>query len=160
MSTVYVPFYVGVTRIAAPYYTVDTTTFSQDSAWWAFNFVANWAGLKYNYMIKDIQQKQDEIELAEINTIKEMDEKALALYKKDPQKVPSLLTTYCETQANQVVQEWWKLAWHLVAKYDDGYLNAPGKMAQEVGYPKEWYNTSEWPNGPKTYEKPNAKGAK
>ena len=159
MSTVYVPFYVGVTRIAAPYYTVDTTTFSQDSAWWAFNFVANWAGLKYNYMIKDIQQKQDEIEIAQIHMIQEMDEKALALYKKDPKKVPSLLTTYCETQADQVVQAWWKLAWHLVAKYDDGYLNAPGKMAQEVGYPKEWYTTSEWPNGPKTYEKPSAKGA-
>ncbi|MCJ7540406.1 MAG: C69 family dipeptidase, partial [Desulfobacterales bacterium] len=131
MSTVYVPFYVGVTRIAAPYYTVDTTAFSQDSAWWAFNFVANWAGLKYSYMIKDIQQKQDEIELAQINMIKEMDEKALALYKKDPKKVAPLLTTYCETQANQVVQAWWKLAWHLVAKYDDGYVNAPGKMAQE-----------------------------
>ncbi|MFC1515239.1 dipeptidase [Thermodesulfobacteriota bacterium] len=153
MTTVYVPFYVGVTRIAAPYYTVDTTSFNQDSAWWAFNFVANWAGLKYSYMIKDIQQKQDEIELAAIDAIKIMDEKALALYKQDPEKVPPLLTAYCETQANQVVQEWWKLAWNLVAKYDDGYVNAPGKMAQEVGYPKDWYQKSEWPYGPTTYKK-------
>ncbi len=153
MSTAYVPFYVGVTRIAKPYYTVDTTVFSQDSAWWAFNFVANWAGLKYSYMIKDIQQKQDEIELAALASIEKMDKQALALYKQDPAKVPPLLTEYCETQANQVVGEWWKLAWGLVARYDDGYVNAPEKMAQEVGYPKEWYGKSEWPNGPTSYKK-------
>ena len=157
MSTAYVPFYVGVTRIAKPYYTVDTTTFSQDSAWWAFNLVANWAGLKYSYMIKDIQQKQDEIELAALQSIKEMDKTALALYKKDPALVPPLLTEYCETQANQVVAEWWKLAWHLIAKYDDGYVNDPGKMAQEVGYPDDWYDKSEWVNGPKSYKKPEPK---
>lgn len=155
MSTVYVPFYVGVTVIAAPYYIADTTKFSQDSAWWAFNFVANWAGLKYSYMIKDIQQKQDEIERAEIKAIEKMDERALALYKQNPSKVPSLLTSYCKTQANQVVSEWWKLAWNLVARYDDGYVNAPGKMSQEVGYPKEWYPTSEWPQGPTSYKEPD-----
>lgn len=160
MSTVYVPFYVGVTNIAAPYYTADTTKFSQDSAWWAFNFVANWAGLKYSYMIKDIQQKQDEIERAEIKSIERMDEQALALYKQDPSKVPSLLTSYCEAQANQVVSEWWKLAWNLVAKYDDGYVNAPGKMAQEVGYPKEWYPNSEWPQGPTSYKEPDKEKTK
>lgn len=157
MSTAYVPFYVGVTRIAKPYYTVDTSTFSQDSAWWAFNFVANWAGLKYSYMIKDIRQKQDEIELAALESIKEMDSKALALYKQDPAKVAPLLTEYCETQANRVVAEWWKLAWELVARYDDGYVNAPGKMAQEVGYPKDWYEKTDWPNGPTSYKKTEEK---
>jgi dipeptidase len=157
MSTCYVPFYAGVTKIAPPYYTCDTTKFSQDSAWWAFNFVANWAGLKYSYMIRDIQQKQDSIELAEIESLKEMDQQALALYKKDPDKARELLTTYCETQANQVVKDWWALAWTLVARYDDGYVNAPGKMAQEVGYPKDWYDKSEWPHGPTSYEKPKEK---
>jgi hypothetical protein len=108
-------------------------------------------------MIKDIQQKQDEIELALFESIKEMDKKALALYKQYPEKVPPLLTEYCETQANQVVAGWWKLAWDLVARYDDGYVNAPGKMAQEVGYPKDWYEKTEWKNGPKSYKKSEKK---
>ena len=155
MSTCYVPFYVGVSEIAAPYYTCDTSTFNQESAWWAFNFVANWAAIKYSYIIKDIQQKQDEIELAEIESIKMMDEKAFALYKQDPTKVQQLLTEYCKTQANWVVKDWWKFAWLLVARYDDGYVNAPEKMAQEVGYPHDWYNKSEWINGPTSYEKGN-----
>jgi len=50
-----------------------------------------------------------------------------------------MLTEYSKTQANIVVKEWWELAWRLVAKYSDGYVNEPSKMAQEVGYPKEWY---------------------
>ncbi len=153
MSTCYVPLYAGVTRIAAPYYTCETTTFSQKSAWWAFNFVANWATLKYNYMIKEIQQKQDEIEFAEIEGIRKIDDQALALYKQDPDKARQFLTTYCETQGNQVVNDWWEFAWLLVARYDDGYINAPEKMVQEVGYPKTWYEKSEWPNGPTTYQK-------
>jgi dipeptidase len=153
MSTCYVPFYAGVSRIAPPYYTCDTTTFSQKSAWWAFNFVANWAGLKYSYIIEDIQEKQDEIELAEIEGIKIMDAQALTLYKKDPAKARDLLTEYCETQANQVVKDWWEFAWTLVARYDDGYVNAPGKMAQETGYPKDWYPKSKWPHGPTVYKK-------
>jgi len=154
MTTCYVPFYAGVTGIAAPYYTCDTTKFSQDSAWWAFNFVANWASVKYSYILEDIRKKQDEIELAEIEGIKQMDRKALTLYRENPEKARQFLTTYCETQANQVVKDWWEFAWLLVARYDDGYVNAPGQMAREVGYPEEWYPTSRWPEGPTTYRKP------
>jgi len=105
-------------------------------------------------MIKDIQQKQDEIELAEIESIKNMDEQALALYKQDPAKAIQLLTTFCRNQADQVVKYWWELAWQLVARYNDGYINEPEKMAQEIGYPKAWYDKSEWINGPTTYQKP------
>lgn len=159
MSTCYVPFYAGVKRIAEPYYTCDTEVFSQESAWWAFNFVANWAGLKYSYMIKDIQQKQDEIELELIDSISIMDKKALELYWQYPDKAIELITDYCETQANSVVNSWWEFAWLLVAKYSDGYVNAPGAMAQEVGYPDEWYEKSEWPDGPVSYKRPGERKA-
>ena len=153
MSTCYVPFYAGALSIAEPYYTCDTSKFDRDSAWWAFNFVANWAALKYDYMIKDIKQKQNEIEKAEIQSIKKMDEKALEVYEKDPHKARKMLTSFSKNQANQVVDDWWDFAWTLIARYDDGYINAPGKMAQEVGYPEKWYEKSKWPEGPTSYQK-------
>ncbi len=153
ISISYAPLYAGVTRIAAPYYTCEATTLSQKSVWWAFNFVANQATLKYNYMIKDIQQMLNEIEFAEIEGISQIDDQALALYKQDLDKARQFLTTYCETQANQVVNDWWNFACLLVARYDDGYINTPEKMVQEVGYPKAWYEKSKWPNGPTTYQK-------
>ena len=159
MSTCYVPFYVGVTGIAAPYWTCNTSVLNQESAWWAFNFVANWAGLKYSYMIRDIQEKRDEIELAEVGSVRKTDEQALAMYENDPQAARQFLTSYCEAQASQVVKGWWDFAWTLVARYDDGYVNAPGKMAQEVGYPEEWYGESGWPAGPTGYDKPGSKSA-
>lgn len=154
LSTCYVPFYAGVQSIAKPFYTCDTEVFDQDSAWWAFNFVANWAGLKFNYMLEDIRQKQDQLEKAEIDGQQIMDAKAVAVYAVDPEKAAAMLTEYCENQANMVVQTWWDFAWQLVAKYDDGYVNEPGKMAQEVGYPKAWYDKCEWKDGPTSYKKP------
>ena len=83
--------------------------------------------------------------------IKKMDKQALALYKNNPKKARKLLTSYCETQANQVVKDWWEFAWILIARYDDGYINAPEKMVQEVGYPKNWYDKSNWSKGPTKY---------
>jgi len=155
MSSVVTPFYAGADNpVPAPYYTGFSDKLDQESAWWAFNFVANWAALKYSYIIKDIKEKQSELELEELKSIKAMDKTALKVYKEDPAKVREILTEYSQTQASRVAKEWWELAWKLVAKYSDGYVNEPGKMAQEVGYPKEWYDRSEWKNGPIKYEKP------
>jgi len=155
MSSVITPFYVGaLDPVPKSYYTGFSDKFDQDSAWWAFNFVANWAGLKYSYIIKDIKEKQSELELEEIESLKVMDQEALKVYKEDPVKARKMLTEYSKTQANKVVKEWWELAWKLVSKYSDGYVNEPGKMAQEVGYTKEWYDKSEWKNGPTKYPEP------
>lgn len=154
MSTVITPFYVGVDSISKPYYTGFSNKFDQKSAWWAFNFVANWAAIKYSYVIKDIKEKQSELELSAIESLKEMDKLALKIYEKNPQKAKEILTEFSKTKADTVVEEWWSLAWKLVAKYSDGYVNEDEKMAQEVGYPKEWYKNSEWKNGPTQYEKP------
>jgi len=155
MSSVITPFYVGVDNpVPAPYYTGFSDKFDQESAWWAFNFVANWAALKYSYIIKDIKEKQSELELEEVESLKAMDETALKIYKEDPAKAREMLTEYSQIQASKVAKEWWELAWKLVAKYSDGYVNEPGKMAQEVGYPEEWYDKSEWKNGPIKYTKP------
>ena len=154
MSTVITPFYVGIDSISKPYYTGFSNKFDQKSAWWAFNFVANWAAIKYSYVIKDVKEKQSELELSAVESLKEMDKLALKTYDKNPQKAKEILTEFSKTKADTVVEEWWSLAWRLVAKYSDGYVNEDEKMAQEVGYPKEWYKNSEWKNGPTQYEKP------
>ena len=86
MSTVITPFYVGIDSIPKSYYTGLSNKFDQKSAWWAFNFVANWAGLKYSYIIEDIKQKQNELEYTQLQSIKIMDKKALALYKQKSTK--------------------------------------------------------------------------
>ncbi len=155
MSSVITPFYVGaLDPVPKPYYTGFSDKFDQGSVWWAFNFVANWAALKYSYIIQDIKEKQTELELAAIEGTKAIEKSALELYKNDPEQAKALLGEFSRNTAMNVYHAWWKLAWKLVAKYSDGYVNEPGKMAQEVGYPKEWYKRSEWKNGPTKYRKP------
>jgi dipeptidase len=155
MSSVITPFYSGAENpVAKSYYTGFSDKFDQKSTWWAFNFVANWAALKYSYIIKDIKAKQKELETAEFVAVKEVEKKALKLYKKDPEAAKKLLGEFSRNTAKHVNDVWWKLAWKLVAKYSDGYVNEPGKMAQQVGYPKSWYQKSAWPHGPVKYEKP------
>ena len=81
-----------------------------------------------------------------------MDQKALKVYQKDPLKAKEMLTQFSTNVATNVVDRWWELAWRLVAKYSDGYVNEPGKMTQEVGYPKEWYKNSNYSDGPTSYK--------
>ena len=154
MSSVITPFYVGVDSIYRAYYTGFSDKFDQKSAWWAFNFVANWAAVKHSYITKDIREKQNELELEAMESTRAMDTEALALYKKNPAKAREMLTQFSLTRAEKVATQWWGLAWRLVAKYSDGYVNEPGKMAQEVGYPEAWYKRAEWKNGPTTYKRP------
>jgi len=152
-TTCYVPFYAGVKDLPKSYQTGNTSTFSRDTAWWAFNFVANWAELKYDYMKKDIQTKQKEIEDREFAEQADVEKKAMELYRTSPMLVSDYLTDYCNSNALRVVSEWWDMADMLVSKYDDGYVNDP-KVAEEVGYPEWWRKDVGYQNGPKSYEKP------
>ncbi|MEJ2722480.1 MAG: C69 family dipeptidase, partial [bacterium] len=61
-TTCYVPLYCGITEVPKSFRTGSLGEFSWDSAWWVFNFVANFANLKYSYMIKDIQAVQGDLE--------------------------------------------------------------------------------------------------
>ncbi len=150
-TTCYMPIYAGVKSIADCLHVGDPTVVDQTSAWWIFNSLGNYAALKFSYMIEDIRAEQDSIENAAVAGIRAMDQKALDLYRQDPAKAAALLTDYCANQVSQIVHNWGKYAWTMVARYSDGFINSPGKMAEEVGYPEEWYNLTGWRDGPTTY---------
>lgn len=152
-ETCYVPFFTGATSIAKAYETHDIRIFSRESAWWAFNLVENFAAIKYSYIIKDINAMQDELENGAIQAIREITPNAEALYKTDPDAARALLTEFSKNQAKHTVDAWWKLSERLFAKYSDGYVNTPNKLAYEVGYPKEWLDQTDWKEGPTTYQK-------
>ena len=153
-TTCYVPFYAGVTDLPQSYQTVDPQEFDRSKAWWAFNFVANWAEIKFQYMAKDILAKQKEIETLEMEIQAAVETAASELYQKRPSLARKFLTDYCTDNANRVVGQWWELAEMLIVKYDDGYLSSQEKPGQEVGYPKWWRDAVGYPQGPVSYKKP------
>lgn len=136
-TTCYIPFYCGIDTIPESFQNGRKDVFSRDSAWWAFNFLGNWADLKFSYMIKDIRKVYRKIESEFFDLQPVIENTALELYKKSPQRCQQFLTNYSNIMAQKVVDTWWDLADRMVVKYSDGLINE-GAENIRVGYPEEW----------------------
>lgn len=138
-TCVYMPIYAGAKYLPKSLAIYDRAKFNQESAYWAFNFVANWANLKYSYMIKDIRAKQSELENGFFASAPSAEKAFMEKYKSgDRAGASDSLTLYVNESVNKACAEWWNLAWHLVGKYSDGYVIDDNGKAKTVGYPTEW----------------------
>ena len=154
-TTCFIPFYVGVNNLPDSFQNGSTRHFDKQIAFWTFNFVTNWAQLKYSYMIQDIQKIQKEIELSEITEQESIEKKALSFFQTDEYKAKEFLTSYCNENTSKVLEKWQNLAYFLIEKYTEGYINKP-KLHEEVGYPAWWRQEVGYPNGPTSYTKKQA----
>jgi dipeptidase len=134
----FIPLYTTITELPEAYTRGSIQSFSRDSAWWAFNFVANYANLRYSDMIPDIQKVQKEIEDLEFNLQSVIEQTALNLLSSHRQIIPVFLTRYCVSNARMNLDRWWKLADFLITKYNDGYVQDEKGDPREVGYPEKW----------------------
>lgn len=134
----FVPLYTTITELPEAYTEGSIQSFSRDSAWWTFNFVANYVNLRYNDMILDIQKAQKEIEDLEFSLQPIIEQSALNLLSTHPQMIPAFLTQYCVSNAQMNLDRWWKLADFLITKYNDGYVQDEKGLPGELGYPGKW----------------------
>jgi len=103
-----------------------------------FNFAANFANLKYSYMVKDIQKVQAELEGRFLSLQPVIEKTALELYNTDQKLLIDYLTSYSVTQGEHVVRRWIELGEYLMTKYNDGYVKDERGRPRGVGYPIEW----------------------
>ncbi|MEW5982012.1 MAG: C69 family dipeptidase [Acidobacteriota bacterium] len=136
-TSVYVPLYAGLTRLPESYEIGTRAQFDRRVAWWAFNFVSNWAQLRYDAMIEDIRKTSNVLEDGFFALQPDVEKRAVELYKQDPEKARAYITDYSNLMASGAVAEWWKLSDFLIMKYNDGYINVGGRE-RSAGYPKEW----------------------
>lgn len=137
-TTCYFPLYAGITAVPPSYGIGTLQKFSWDSAWWVFNVVANYAQLKFSYMVKDIQAVQQELEGNFFAMQPAIEKTALEMMKNDPDRARRFLTDYCVSGGEQVTRRWKELAEALFTKYNDGYVKDEKGRAQELGYPEAW----------------------
>lgn len=144
-STCYMPIYCGITEIPKSFKasTANFDSFSWESAFWIFNFVANYAYSRYSDMIKDIQQEQVKLENSFIVSTDSIDNIAAELYIKSASEAQKLLTDFSVSTANETVQRWKKLGEFLLWKYLDGNVRDDSGKVTHPGYPKEWYKLIE-----------------
>ena len=136
--TCYFPLYCSITDIPKSYTVGQLNEFSWESAWWVFNFVANLANLKFSYMAPEVLTVQKEIEGAFMTMQPIIEQTALELLKKDQKLAVEYLTDYSISHGESIVRQWRELGEHLVAKYNDGYVQDSTGRAKEKGYPESW----------------------
>ncbi len=154
-ETCFTPFYAGITEVADPYRTCDVRMYTRDSAFWAFNFVENWAALNYQRIHADIVARRETLEKAAFEAVAYADANAMEQFEADPAQARAWLTEFSRNQANSTFLAWQQLGDRLIAEYADGAVNHPNRLNQKLGYPREWRMQTSWPNGPTRYERPD-----
>ena len=151
-STTYVPMYCGMTRVPESYAVGngDLLTYSETSAFWAFNFVSNFSYLRYNVMMEDVRKVQSELEEKFIAEVPAIDAAASVLYETNPVLARDFITNYSVDMGNYTVQRYRELGKYLLVKYIDGnikkeengvFLRSPEGyplMPDQPGYSEQW----------------------
>ncbi len=150
----FIPLYAGTTKLPEAFDIGNRAEFDRKSAFWAFNFIGNFAQLRFNAMIEDIKAKRAELEGKFLADQASIDQQALDLYKKDPNQARAFVTDYTNKAAQQTYEEWWKLADSLIVKYQDNGVNVQGGT-RPPGPSKEWldsvgFGTKKIPTRPTT----------
>ncbi len=150
-SSVYTPMYSSITEVPETFAegNGEMMEWSDNSAFWIFNQVSNFAYTRYNVIHADIEKVQSEFENEFIDLTPAIDEGALALYKKDPAMAVKYLTNYSVSQGNRVTYTWEKLYKFLFMKYMDGNIKTERAVptgwkimtpdVKQPGYGEAWY---------------------
>lgn len=138
-TTVYTPIYAGTTRVPEEWSTGDRKSFDQNCAWWAFNFVGNYAQLNWNAMYPVIRERKAGIESEYFAEQAEIDAKALELYNSSGvDAAKEYLSDYVYNNMEELNNTWWNFAWELVGTYYDGIQINEDGSSTTLGYPTEW----------------------
>lgn len=137
----------------------DMITYSDESAFWLFNKVAQQCYLRYNYMAPEVQKAAAEHEEGALQVISLVDEIAKKALESEPdqavaqEKVKALLTDWSDRIAERMFKRWKMLSNHLLVKYIDGnikkqnpdgsfktngYSKSIPEMPSQPGYSEKW----------------------
>lgn len=120
--TVFTPVYCNTDKVPYPYQQEngDCVTFSWDSAFWIYNWVADMIRPRYNLMVEDIRTVQNTLEDTYAQSQEGIESAALKLYQQNPAKAKEYLTNYTHMTAQTAVDSWKKLGEFLIVRYNDG----------------------------------------
>ncbi len=153
-TAVLMPFYAGVSKLPEQIQKGNILELDRDSVWTAFNYVANYAMLKYNFMIKDIDALRESFEAKGFGCQQDLENKAAGLWKNgDQDGAVKMLTEYVAANTKTVLNAWWKLSDSLYIKYNDGYINSQASIGVEVFYPSWWLEKVGYEDGPISYSR-------
>jgi len=134
-TTCYFPIYCNNNSISKPFATGDINSYSRESAWWTFNFAANYANTRYSDIVADIKSEQKLIEDLLVQQQDSIENITLSLSSTERIK---LLSQYSDSMGKLVHNRWVALGDRLVTKYNDGYIKNDKNQIETKGYSQEW----------------------
>lgn len=150
--TVFTPVYCCTDKVPVCYESngADYITFSWESSFWVFNWVANMVYPRYSLMIEDVRTVRQELENTFAQAQEGVEAAAGKLYTRNPNEAKAFLTDYTNMTAQHTHSRWKRLGEFLIVKYNDGVVkrvkdgkferNRIGQPAPVIrpGYPKEF----------------------
>lgn len=148
-SAVFVPMYCGINSVPNCFRADNGSLldYSPTSAFWIYNWVANYAYSRYSYMMQDIRKVQQQWEDNFNAVVPAIDKVAATMNEKDAR---IFLTNFSNYQAEASTESWKKLGEYLLVKYMDGNIKKEkdGRFLQNefkippsiirAGYPEEF----------------------
>jgi len=138
-TSCFMPFYAGVTAIPDSFKIGDHWEFDRRSARWAFDYTDYHTQPLYSYAIEDVRKAQREWEGNAVQRTARIDQRALELYRQDPERAREYLTGYCVNNAKLVIDAWWELGDQLLVKYNHLWIyDVKNRKRERVVYPDWW----------------------
>lgn len=147
--TVYTPIYSCATKIPYNFQKGlgSLSSFTWDSAFWVFNFVANMVYPKYIIMIDDVRAEQSKMEGIFLSRQEQIESAALSLHKESRGKAVDYLTNYSNEMASLTYKTWKALGEHFIMKYMDGVAKNEFGKVKNIGYPEAFLDKMIAENG-------------
>lgn len=139
------PVFCASTKLPGCLEQMNLLDFQTGSAWWAFNFVANYVTLKYSLMVSDLVQLQSTLEKKAIQDVGK-------LRDAHEMSIPAL-TLFGVNNAEMVRIAWWELAKRLIVTYNDGCCTNKAGTMRKIDYPQRWLDHTNYYRGPISYDK-------
>ncbi len=151
--SVFTPVYCCTNKVPNCYTRVDGSdyiTFSWNSSFWIFNWVANMVYPRYDLMMGDVRVTQAELENTFNMAQEGVENVAVKLLEKNASAAKEFLTNYTNIVAQSTLDTWKRLGEFLIVKYNDGVVkrvkdgkferNSIGQPAGVLrpGYPKDF----------------------
>lgn len=134
-TSVFTPLYAGNFKVPVAFEIGRRDKFDRNSAFWASNFVGNWANLNYRNMIQDIRARQAEIEDKLFADQPVIEKIALEMAATDAARARTFISDYSNRVAQENFMKWWELADKLVTDYQDGGART---TPEKRTIPAEW----------------------
>jgi dipeptidase len=149
-TSVFTPLYAGNFKVPTAFEIGRRDRFDRNSAYWASNFIGNWANLNWSGMMQDIRARQAEIENKLFADQPVIEKIAIEMYKTEPDRARTFISDYSNRVAQENFMKWWELADKLVTDYQDGGSRTSGAKRS---IPGEWLE-KQGPFGTKLPETP------